>query len=431
MIAWMLTSTLAGLLLVLAAHLAESALRARGCQARGVWAGAMLATIGLSARALVATPAPEGARAGGHLDVTALLVPGGTVGRVTRTVAEGVEPWLPIVWILLSTTLLFTVAAGVVRLLRRSHGWSPEYVAGVRVLVSDDFGPAVLGVFSGRVVLPRWALSLPADHLRLVLAHEEEHRRAKDPAVLIGGMIGAAIMPWNAALWWHFFRLRDAVEVDCDRRVLRRGVPPVTYGRLLLDLGTRAVHAPLPVAALARNSSLLERRLVTMVRPTETPRWGRSAFTSLAVATLVVVACDAPTPVGLEPAEPASPDAGTFSFTEPTGETVRGQAGGAEGSGVIHRSAPDAEGGSAFYGPDGTGTIRKRTTARAPSVTAGQAEEPATTRTAGEEPNIYIDGVLARRSFLADIEPDDIDRVEIVKNPEQRAIYIFLKKTSG
>jgi hypothetical protein len=47
-------------------------------------------------------------------------------------------------------------------------------------------------------------------------------------------------MAWNPLLWWQWNRLRLAIELDCDLRVLRRlmeggpGGPPPLFG---VDLG--------------------------------------------------------------------------------------------------------------------------------------------------------------------------------------------------
>ena len=108
---------------------------------------------------------------------------------------------------------------------------------GERVLVSPDVGPAVIGWFRGTVVLPEWALGLEPDWRRLVLAHEREHVRAHDPALLALGILALVLLPGNAALWWQVRRLRLAVELDCDERVLRAHPDVGAYGGLLLEGG--------------------------------------------------------------------------------------------------------------------------------------------------------------------------------------------------
>jgi len=81
----------------------------------------------------------------------------------------------------------------------------------------------------------------------MVLCHEEEHERARDPLLLTLGLISAVLFPWHAALWVQLRGLRGSVEVDCDRRRLaaRR------YGALLVRLGSRGSSDFLPAPALA------------------------------------------------------------------------------------------------------------------------------------------------------------------------------------
>jgi len=89
---------------------------------------------------------------------------------------------------------------------------------------------------------------------------------AGDPPLLAAAAVVAALLPWNAALWYQLRRLRLAVEVDCDRRVLRRHPDVARYGALLLEVGRRAPGPALPLAALTSPTSL-ERRIRTMTTP--------------------------------------------------------------------------------------------------------------------------------------------------------------------
>jgi len=55
----------------------------------------------------------------------------------------------------------------------------------------------------------------------MVIAHEQSHLAAHDPLLLIVALFLLVLMPWNLPLWWQLHRLRYAIEVDCDSRVLR------------------------------------------------------------------------------------------------------------------------------------------------------------------------------------------------------------------
>src|SRR6266487_6960503 len=65
------------------------------------------------------------------------------------------------------------------------------------------------------------------------------------------------LMPWNPALWWQVRRLRLAVEIDCDGRVLARGGTPPEYFELLLQVGRRRARFALAVPALGEPASFL------------------------------------------------------------------------------------------------------------------------------------------------------------------------------
>jgi TonB family protein len=72
-------------------------------------------------------------------------------------------------------------------------------------------------------------------------------------------------MPWNPALWFQARRLRLAIEMDCDARVLRAHPSAERYGMLLLTIAQRrSVAAPMFAPMLSEPSSQLERRILAM-----------------------------------------------------------------------------------------------------------------------------------------------------------------------
>src|SRR5437773_6972669 len=81
-------------------------------------------------------------------------------------------------WGLASVTMLFVLAVAVARLLSQRRHWRQAVVDGRLVLVSRNIGPAVVGVWGPRVVLPEWALQLPEWKRELMLAHEEQDRKS-------------------------------------------------------------------------------------------------------------------------------------------------------------------------------------------------------------------------------------------------------------
>ena len=96
------------------------------------------------------------------------------------------------VWLILSGIL---VIWGLTNVMRVSHIVSmsrsgegdvrqPEMIDGVPVVVTDVAGPATVGFWRSRVLVPKWVLAMPGMQRQYVLRHEEEHRRAHDARLL-------------------------------------------------------------------------------------------------------------------------------------------------------------------------------------------------------------------------------------------------------
>lgn len=301
-IAWMVWAALVAVLAGAAASLLEPVLRGRGRAARGVWAGALVLSLGVPAAAWLApspASAPEAA-AGVGLPLDLLLAMGGLASSPPPVLVR-LDGWAVAAWAAASALLLLGLSGGLLRLALRARGWTRASLWGDEVLISRDFGPAVVGVGTARVVLPRWALALGRERLRMVLEHEREHGRAGDARLLLAGALALAAAPWNPALWWQVRRLRAAVEVDCDRRLLRRGVSPAAYGALLLELASRAPGLPFGAAGLVDPPSLLERRLKMIVRGARRSGPGRTATAVAGAGLLMAAACEAPPPTAVPP----------------------------------------------------------------------------------------------------------------------------------
>ena len=198
-------------------------------------------------------------------------------------------------------TLMGAVLVGAAVARRR---WERRRVAGEDVYVSRRFGPALVGVARPAIVLPRWVLRLGAVARATVVGHEREHARAGDHLVLLYGGLLVAALPWNPAVWWMFLRLRAAVEIDCDRRVLASGVPFADYGDLLLAVGARRSGRPFYALTMAGSRSMLERRLKAMNTNDAARKARKSTLALLGCAALAaaVVACGVQPPTGIAPA---------------------------------------------------------------------------------------------------------------------------------
>ena len=139
--------------------------------------------------------------------------------------------------------------------------------------------------------MPQWVIDGPEAEQALILAHEQEHIAARDPGLLLFALLLVAIVPWNLPLWWQLRRLRFAMEVDCDARVLGRGAEARAYGEVLFTIGQRRSVAPAGAIALTEPASQLLRRIRIMTTPiAKHSRWFVGAAIGLSLACLAVSA---------------------------------------------------------------------------------------------------------------------------------------------
>jgi hypothetical protein len=182
------------------------------------------------------------------------------------------------------------------RIRRERSRWQPREIAEVPVLVSPRFGPALVGVIKPSIVLPEWVLSLDETAQRAIVAHENEHRAAHDPALILVALIAVVLMPWNPGLWLSWRGLRRAIELDCDERVVRRGIEGGEYARVLLHAWKTARGSWLPSTAFAERASGLGARVEHLMRPEPRGRAMRTFLGSAVAAGFVFIACSTPAP---------------------------------------------------------------------------------------------------------------------------------------
>ena len=315
--AWMLYATLLTSLIYLGALAAETIVGIWGGRRRLVWAFSLLAA--MSAPMVLATrhaaPAAASGAARFVMQSSARLAPalprmetapstvsddGGPVrrGQVSpiAQIAATVEPYLVGTW-LGSSALLLSVFFGALRCLRRRAScWRETELDGARVLVAPDAGPAVVGFVRPSIVIPAWSLSLHGRARALMLRHELEHLRARDPQLLLVAALSLVLCPWNLGLWIITRRLRLAMEIDCDRRVLRATNNVREYGLLLLAVGARRSGA-LPLGtALVERQPLLERRIRAMTTAPSGHPFRRSLALLAGIICVTVAASTAPRP---------------------------------------------------------------------------------------------------------------------------------------
>ena len=296
-VGWMAYSVMIAGAAALAAQLLENAARLVGRPTRWLWVAAMVSSASASAAAMFASVAFSTRFLPRKEAAPWLTGPAGTfIGYY-----EKVMTWDPMISIVLwsaSACLACVFAISILRLARRSNRWRRAEVDGHQVLVSATEGPAVIGFVRSAIVLPEWALEEGERVRRLIIAHEMEHQRSGDHLLCLLTLGLTIAQPWNPAVWWMARRLRLAIEVDCDARVLNHGSDRRAYGLLLLEAGSRAAGCRLPVPAFSTPLSSLEERLRII---TAERRSGRSKAVKLSFVAGVLIATAAfiPDPTSL------------------------------------------------------------------------------------------------------------------------------------
>ena len=268
-----------------AALAGEAGLRRLGISGRWVWLGAMA----FGPLLLLADALPPLGLFSGVSGAPAVLPVMQLPGLITEAGMGSagpalLAPFIASAWALLSLGLVAWLARGQRILKGERLGWQEARVLERAVFLSPDRGPAVAGIREPWIILPRWVLALPAAQLRMILLHEEEHVRARDPALLLGALALLVATPWNPVNWWHLHRLRMAVEVDCDRRVLRRVPDRRTYAESPFTVSARATGPTLGLAAFTERSLSLQRRIVTMTSRTSRTRLFGAVLVTAAAA---------------------------------------------------------------------------------------------------------------------------------------------------
>ena len=312
---WMIYATLVAALVGGAASLLERASGGQLRQRRWVWVLALALAVLVPAWAAITShpisaPPGEGDAESSVVQAQLTRVEGNALAERLVRLIDGVEPsslgqldrTLGIVWASMASLALVAYGLAMWSLARRRRDWRPATVDGHAVLLTPTIGPAVVGAFRPTIVVPEWSLELSDEQRALMLAHEREHVRARDPLVLHVAAMVVLLMPWNVAALWLNRRLRLGVELDCDARVLAGGRDARSYGTLLLDVCARRTRpvALLAPALLERRSSLTKRILAMQPERSRFPR-ARVALGAAAACVVVLLACEMPTPEMLAP----------------------------------------------------------------------------------------------------------------------------------
>jgi TonB family protein len=291
----MLYTVIAGVPSLLGAFGVAALLRHYGKSERGVWLGALVLAFMVPVVSLIdpvaSTPATEPAPMTGVIglpEVVAVPVPDASLDAGRLLVA---------LWIFASLLMALRWVVAMLRLGWQSRAWRADTLDGVPVLLTDDVGPAVSGVLRPRVLAPTWLADLPARERALILMHEEEHVRARDPMVVAVARAARVVAPWNPVVWLLTARLIRAVELDCDRRVLKRSSDVAAYGHTLIKMSARRPSRLVAAAAFAESEAPLRGRILSMTTPSRTISVAAIAAATILGVVLLVGSLGIPVPV--------------------------------------------------------------------------------------------------------------------------------------
>ncbi len=305
---WMFHAAVISLLAAVAARSLEPVFQARRVPTRWLWAGVLafgftwplVRATGFDwPRAVVNAGAGSGDRIL-PMEPLSVTMPDRAIKGLLNVFVLGA-------WAAGTLALSCAIIRAGLRLRKMSDGWERAEVKATPVLLAPNIGPGVVGLTRGRIVLPRWLVEGPDEIVELVLAHEGEHLRAGDHLLLSAGLLVAILFPWNPGLWWAVRRLRQAVEMDCDVRVLRKRPRAVrTYAKTLLNVSRRSLALPVAPLSFMKPESALERRIRAMT--TEPAKsWSPSAVLLVGAAVLFGSAACLTPDVKVGTGEEASP----------------------------------------------------------------------------------------------------------------------------
>lgn len=293
---------------------AEHLLAHRRYPRRALWIGAMAASV-LAPIAISWNAAPA---LGGETAIAATAPVSGA--RQANRMPVDLDRIALTLWAVATLSAAAWLVISQARLQRSLAKCERTRIDGDVVIVSPEFGPAVVGIVRPRIVLPAWVLSANHVDRRFVLAHEREHVRARDPLWQLAGLGLAVATPWNLALWWQHKRLRLAIEIDCDCRIVGRyRLDPIRYGELLVRAHVAAPRSVGSALALVQPRSSLGKRVDALLGlPRQSTRRAAAMVTAIVVLTGAVAFVPAPS---IRPASTLPPPtkamASSVSLTRP------------------------------------------------------------------------------------------------------------------
>ncbi|MCW8809306.1 MAG: M56 family metallopeptidase [Rhodanobacter sp.] len=164
---------------------------------------------------------------------------------------------------------------------------------------SNDVGPALVGAWRARIVLPAdFEQRYDVIEQTLILAHETMHARRADGWWSLLAQVVTAVFWFHPLAWWAVAALRHDQELACDAAVLlEHDVQRRSYANAMLK--TQSATIALPVGCLWSPRHPLTERIAMLNSRPLTPsrrRVGAASMALLAVGIAGAVYAAAPSP---------------------------------------------------------------------------------------------------------------------------------------
>jgi hypothetical protein len=217
------------------------------------------------------------AASAGGLSGAAWIVASTTTEAWPRTPMAGFD-WIDtLTWTWLLGAAISLLRAAVAQSRYRQGLRAATPLAGVALpwpvlrAVSADTGPALVGAWRPRIVVPvDFQARYTSDEQALVLAHEAMHARRRDGWWSLLAQLLASLLWFHPLAWWALAALRHDQELACDAAVLReRSGCRRDYAQAMLK--TPAGRQALPVGCSWSSRHPLTERIAMLKLPSRSP----------------------------------------------------------------------------------------------------------------------------------------------------------------
>lgn len=175
---------------------------------------------------------------------------------------------ITVIWlggVLFSLTRLIISAILLSRL--KNSGAEIDILDGVKILELDHLrSPVAAGIFHRVIFVPPSWKNWQKEERQIVLSHELEHHRRRDPLWRLCVELARAALWYHPLAHWMANRFALQCEFACDEAVIRGGTDPKRYARLLCDFAEERVKSPFAIAIA--DPSSLEKRVERIFKPT-------------------------------------------------------------------------------------------------------------------------------------------------------------------